>query len=122
MVRTSKPGRDTKLFAVPCCPKCGRRPRRRSTLSVSWALRFVAANGGADECYYNKCNASDLDHRQSLTEDNNTKHRRYNGVRIGKERHAHWSDHRYRNEKGDYREAVEHGGGAKADPPRICLR
>ena len=82
---------------------------------------FEKANGGADECYYNKCNARDLDHRQSLSEDNNTKHRRYNGVGIGKERRAHWSDDRYRNEKGDYCEAVEHGGCAKADPPGPCL-
>ena len=35
-----------------------------------------------------QCNACDLDHRQSLTEDNNTKDRRYNGVGIGKERHT----------------------------------
>ena len=96
--------------------------RPRSTLSISWALSLIASNGGADECYYNQCNACDLDHRQSLTEDNNTKDRRYNGVGIGKERCADWSDHRYRNEKGDYREAVEYGGCAKADLTGICLR
>ena len=95
--------------------------RSRGTRSVSWALSLIVSNGGADERDYNQRNSCHLDHRQSLTEHNNAKDRRYHGVRIGKERRAHRSDHGYRNEEGDNCETVEHGSCGKTDPPGICL-